>query len=444
MKKKITILVALILTLTSLWAQDTLSLSRAIQIALENNYSISVSRLDAQIASINNSWGTVGKLPSVDISGTSMIKLDSSNTTLTFPSPIPSSDTSSSKTTSTLSAGLSANWVLFNGFSANISKAKLGLVEELSENNIELLIESTIQSVILAYNQVLLEKHKRELFEEVFNLSADRYEYEKLKKQLGNATTFNLLQAQNSYLEDKTNVLLQEVAEKNAMRSLELLLATKDSIYYILTDSLQPEKTGYNLNNLHSKMLSDNKNLQIQYINLQMLEKDIMLSKAAYSPQIILSAGADVYANNINNQRSPDLAISGYDYYANATLKFNLYGGGKRSRASKIAKIEKEISEIQKTELEHSLSNALYTLYEMYELRKELLGVAQENLDAASLNMQIAEEKYKSGSISSFNYRDIQLIYERSALNYYNAVYNTISSELELKRIVGDLLVKSN
>jgi len=443
MIKKTTILVALTILGHVLFAQDTLSLSRAIQLALENNYSISVSKLDSKIASINNSWGTVGKLPTIDLTGTSANKIDSSNTDITFPSPIPPSDTSSSKTASTLNAGISANWVLFNGFTANINKAKLGLVQNLSDNNIELLIESTIQSVVLAYNEVLLERHKLELFNEIYNLSADRYEYEKLKKELGSATTFNLLQAQTAYLEDKTNVLMQEVAESKALRNLELLMGLQDSSAFDLTDSLMAEETIFDLSILESKLLSDNKNLKMQYINLQMLEKDIMLSKAAYSPQVILSAGADLYSNSIDNQRGADLSTTGFDYYANATLKFNLYGGGKRSRALKIAKIEREIGEIQKNELEHSLSNALHTLYEIYELRKELLSVAEENLAAASLNLQIAEEKYKSGSISSFNYRDIQLVYERSAINFYNAVFNTISSQLEVKKMIGDLMVKS-
>ncbi len=50
-------------------AQDTLSLSDALRMGLESNFSIRIARNDASIAKNNNSLGNAGFLPKIDASG---------------------------------------------------------------------------------------------------------------------------------------------------------------------------------------------------------------------------------------------------------------------------------------------------------------------------------------------------------------------------------------
>ncbi len=54
--------------------------------------------------------------------------------------------------------------------------------------------------------------------------------------------------------------------------------------------------------------------------------------------------------------------------------------------------------------------------------------------------MSISEDKYRSGVINSFNYRDIQLIFLSASYQRLNAVYNLISSKTGLTRITGGFL----
>jgi len=67
--------------------------------------------------------------------------------------------------------------------------------------------------------------------------------------------------------------------------------------------------------------------------------------------------------------------------------------------------------------------------------------VADESLEAAELNMTIADEKFRSGVITSFEYRDIQLIYLNSALRRLQAIYNLIGSRTSLTRLTGGFLM---
>ena len=78
--------------------------------------------------------------------------------------------------------------------------------------------------------------------------------------------------------------------------------------------------------------------------------------------------------------------------------------------------------------LEQALENQLAQEFELFEVRKELVVLAEENLKAAELNLELSKMKFENGSINSFNYRDIQILYFNTALNYQNSVFNLVQS----------------
>ena len=84
----------------------------------------------------------------------------------------------------------------------------------------------------------------------------------------------------------------------------------------------------------------------------------------------------------------------------------------------------------------------LLNLYELYNIQKDLLEVAEENLAATKLNLQISEEKFKSGAINSFNFRDVQIIYLNASLQRLNSIYNLISTDTELARLTGSIILR--
>lgn len=90
--------------------------------------------------------------------------------------------------------------------------------------------------------------------------------------------------------------------------------------------------------------------------------------------------------------------------------------------------------------LKHTLTNALAQNYELYQVRRELYLLAEENLEAAELNLSISKDKYESGSINSFNYRDVQIGYQNVALSRLNAIFNLIQSRTSLVRLTGGIL----
>ena len=87
-----------------------------------------------------------------------------------------------------------------------------------------------------------------------------------------------------------------------------------------------------------------------------------------------------------------------------------------------------------------NLNIQLEKLFDLYNVRKDLYNVAQENLEAANLNMQISRDKFRAGTINSFNYRDVQLIYLNASFNRLNTIYNLIDANTALMKITGGII----
>lgn len=399
MRKTITLLI--IFFSIQLNAQKSLNLMEAIEIGLENNFDIRVQSISEEQATINNDWGTAGRYPTINFTSTIDHNFN-------------------------YGAGVNLNWTLFDGFAINITKQRLNELQNLSEGNGIVLVESSIQSIVLAYNSVLLEQEKLKVYENLASLSKDRLEYEQMRNELGTTMSYELLQFKNAYLSDQSNVLLQEASVKSAVRNLKYLLGnTIDDI--ALSDSLVVFTSEFAFEDLKSKMQQSNNTMKNQYINIVLLQKEIELAESNYFPSVNLSVTGQ--ATNV-----------GSSMFGNITLNYNLFNGGMRKRALQIAKLEKDAGEIELENVKVTLENQLGDLLDYYNARKAIYKLSNEQLEMAKINMEISAEKLKAGVINSFDYRAVQLSFQNAAITQLNAVYNLIDANTSLIRITGGIL----
>lgn len=424
--KTLTIILIILFSGFCIQAQQQLSLTDAITKALENNYDIIIARGNQQIAETSNTWGAAGRYPYVNLS------LSDNNSY-----NINENDNS---TTVRLSGDASVSWTLFDGFSVRINKTRLDELEQLSKNNTVIMVEGTIQAVILAYYDALLQKEKLKTVQEVLSLSEDRYKQMEDRKAYGAAVTYDVLQAQNAYLSDRARFLLQEVAQKNSIRNLSYLMAEKEAINYDLTDKFEAIPVEYLFSDLVAQMISNNKSLQNQYVNQHLLENAITAAKSNYSPALSFRGGV---AGTSTRSEFADQEASwsnNANFYGNFTLSWNLFSGGNRKRAVQIAEIDQELGLVELEDIQHDLTNRLANLFEFYLVQQELLSVARENLEAARLNLQISQEKFDAGAINSFNFRDVQTFYLNAAQGELEAIYAFIDAHTSLLRLAGVII----
>lgn len=414
-------------------ARAELSLPQALEIGLENNFQIRISNENLRIAENNNSWGAAGMWPSISLGAVQNNRYDEGDS-YTVPG------TRDEYYTNLIAPYVNLNWTLFRGFSVHITKDKLDALERYSEGYATIVVENTIQGIVLAYYNALLQEELLSVTEEVKELSRDRYNYMMFKKDLGGAVTYDVLQAKNAYLDDSTTNLLQQLNVKNAYLNLNLLLGEGEDIEYNLTDEFTVQLLDFPLDSLLVQMMESNTNIRNQYINQEILRKDAQLARRNMYPVLSLNGGFDHANTRLKYVNADPSYTNSLDYYANFTLSFNLFNGGNVRRSIKNAEIGEQIAMLETEELEISLSNLMKTDHKLYIIRKELYNVSLANLESAKLNLGISTEKFRSGAINSFNFRDVQVIYLRAAAAKYEAIYNLIDIQTELLRLSGGII----
>jgi outer membrane protein len=413
--------------------QQSLSLSDALKVALSNNFQIQIVKKQTEIAENNDNWSEAGRYPSVNITvGQNNNISDQSNNPTAFIQELLISNS--------LQGGVALNWNLFSGFAVTANKEKLEQLKEQSKGNEVMVIENTMQAVILAYNDALLQKDKLTLISEVMSLSYDRYEYNKLKKEIGSTSSFELLQVRNAFLSDSINYLLQEIAHENSFRNLKLLLKIDENITLELTDRLIANIETYNVQDLEDKMLDNNANIKNQYINLEIIKQDIRLAKSQMYPTLGFGLGANATNSRFKIADFPAQNGLNINYYGNFSLSFNLFNGGKVKRQLENVAIQEEITNLNIDEAILSLKAQLNTQYKLYGARKIIAGLVKETFNNSRTNLAIAKEKYQTGVINSFDYRDIQLTFLNTGIATLEASYNLTDVHTELLRLTGRLI----
>ncbi len=425
----------------TLLAQGQLSLSDAIRLGLSNNFGIRIEQVNQEIARNNNSWGQAGRFPSINLTvGQSNGITDIDNPASFLQGQIRAND---------LNPVVAGRWTIFDGFSVKINKKRLDLLEVQSDGNADIVIENAVQAIVVAYYTVLLEMERTEVLEEVLTLSRDRYNYVLIRKDLGAAVTFDILQDKNSYLTDSSNYVLQELILNNSMRSLNLLLAEDLTNRFELIGSLDSQPNNYSYQDLFTKMTENNSNLRNQFIHQELLRNTFEQSRAARNPSLDLNFGysysknwQDLSKANFGSETGPPDVIKSRttNYFANFTLAFTLFDGGRITRQIKNARIQETMGTLQTDELKFLLNNDLLMALDRYNVRKKLLQISAERLDNASLNLDLSEERYKNGTINSFNYRDIQISYLQSALRNLQSKFDLIQTDTALLRLTGGIL----
>lgn len=447
-------------------AQDTLSLAKAIQIGLQNNFDVQIGRLNVDIANNNNNWGQAGMMPTINLIGNQPNNITQRKPANPFAVP-------GKSISDNLTGQLDVQFTLFDGFFVRLSKQRLDKLEELSNGNARFLMENTVQGIILGYYSVLLQREQLQVLITNKQFSKERYDYVKLRKELGGAITFDVLQEQNNYLTDSASVLQQEIFLKNTLRDLNLLLNENINKTYVFTEGIPFENEEYRYEDLRDKMLSSNTNLKNQYISQELFRNSTRIAESNYSPTILLNTGVNgsldklnanfrsntgntientvgyvnrdanlpVY-NTVNETALTPQTITGNSYgvYANFGLRFTLFNGGQIRRAVENSQIQERIAQLSTDQLKLSLENDLLASFDLYNLRRQLVQIAQVRLQAAELNLQLGNERYKNGALSAIDLRIVQDNYQRAALENYLAIYANISSRVDLVRLTGGLL----
>jgi len=430
-------------------AQEALSLSQSIDLAMQQNYAVQIAQRNADIAQNNNEWGTAGRYPNINLTLGLNNGFNDANNPASFTREITTLNTG-------VTPGVEVIWTLYNGNRVNLTKRQLEQLERVGQGNVRIAVENTIRSVILAYYATLIEQERLEIRRQSLVLSRDRVNYESIRQEFGRASTFDVLQNQDAYLNDSTLFLQQGIAYENALRNLNLALGVDDlNKRYELTDRLDFVAVDYNTEALQTAMLANNQLLQNLYLNRDLSSINTRIQESAKFPSVSLRTGG-TYNNSISNGSAtlssrdslgqPNIldldAVrnNSLNFFLNFSVAYNLFDGGVRKRSIENAKTGELIAQLEVENLKRTLNTQLANTIATYNNQKQLLELTNQLVDNAQRNLDIAGERFRGGLISSFDYRTVQLGYINATQGRLNALFNLKNIETELLQLAGGLL----
>lgn len=445
MTKYITLLTIAIVCITGpAWSQTPLSLEEAVAIGIQRNFRVQAARNDAEVANNNNDWGNAGRYPDVNATVSLNNGFNNNQNPASFLLELTALN-------SGISPGVEATWVLYGGHRVRIAKDQFNRLEEQAQGNVRQTVETTIEDIILSYYQAVIQQEQLQVRAEVMRLSHERLEYQRTRREFGQTSTFDVLQTQDAYLNDSTSFLVQQTNVINAMRNLYRAIGEDNpGAGYSLSDRLPLEAVEYDLNDLRNRMLASNQMLFNLRMNRELAGLQTRVQESFRKPTLSLRTGMsytltrNIFANGIfANGEERDLGgiqNTNLNMLINLVASYNLFDGGVRKLNVQNARIQEMSAQFQVEDLRRNLLAQLENTFEIYNNQKQVVGLSNSLVENARRNIEIAEERFRGGLISFFDYRSIQLSYLNATQTRLNALFNLKTTETELLRLSGGLL----
>ena len=439
---------ALCLLLLPLSGQRSLSLSDAIQEGLENNYQIRLARADRNVADNNNDYALTGKYPTITLGVSPNVSYrDNTN-----PASIVVSSTA---TTFGIGPTANLNWTLFNGGRVEVAKDQLATLAGLTAGQLQVQVENSVAEIILAYYDAVVQREQIEVLQRVLDLSRDQIDYQNVRKEFGRAGTFDELQARDAYLSDSTQLTLQRLNYEVATQNLLQTLGAEDINEPLdLTTELTFNGERFDESTLTTRLETNNSQLKALAINRELAGIQTQLIRTEYAPTVALNTGLgyDISAqrgtqtfdfNDERGSREVDIprdaarTLSGNIGFG---VNYLLYDGKNRRVREQSAKLEEITANLEYQATSQQLHTQLLNAVARHERQIEVVTITESLIENARRNINIAEERFRGGTINSFDYRTIQLNLVNAEFQLLNALLNLKNTETEVLRLTGQVV----
>ena len=421
----------------SLNGQEVLTLEKAISIGMENNFSIKIDEKNIEIAETNNTWVNSGKTPTIDLNAGFNNSLTNNNN--------PASFLQGTFYNGSLNASLNGNWVIYNGGRFKINKQQLELAVSQQRLARATGIHDLLRDIYQQYYTVIFQQEQLEVLNQIFGLSKDRLRYENIRKEYGQSNSYNLIQFQSAVVTDSVSIIQQEQNIKVAKRNLYQTLNIIGFENYQFEETLEVRPDPINEEALRTVLSEESYTLKSLEMlgNLNRLNTEF--TKISRKP--ILSVNGNLGYSRTGFKFFADDPTTGdpFDFVqsniftggANLALNYNLYDGGKQKNDIEAAKLQEEIDQLTFLEAKANLSNQLDILLDNYQNQVELLALTDTQIEIARQNIELTEERFKAGQLSSLDFRNVQIQYLNAAFNKISAIFDLLISRNEIDWLVG-------
>jgi adhesin transport system outer membrane protein len=417
------------------YGQVIFDLNECIKTGLEKNFSLLIAKNSEAIAKNNFTPGNAGFLPTLDLSGKQSGTIYDMKMNLTDGSQ----STSKGVYNSTSYAGLAMDMTIFNGFNVQTTYKKLNELKQVGELNTQLAIENLVADIVSGYYNYIQQIELLNNIKYAVTLSKERLRIDEDRYLLGSSSKLQVLQSRVYLNSDSSRLSRQFEVVRAAQIRLNELMAVED-----LSQMFSSKDTSItvNPNLLFEKLLEEtiakNTSLLIASKNKTISEYDSKIIASRSYPYLTASSGYNYYLNTYSSGTTKNQYTNGLSY--GLTLGMNLFDGLNQRRNIRNASIDVKNKELKYQEIEQGVKADLITFYSAYSNYLRLVTLEKQNLETATENLYIAMERYKLGSLSGIDLREVQKSLLDAKESLLSVEYQAKLAEISLFLISGRIM----
>lgn len=444
------LLIALLLFTSNALAQEqrTITLEEAIEIALENNYSLKQAKNNLDLADHEVRSEYADFLPSVSGSFSGSRRTGQQFISDRFSEGL---DPFVDITSQSISGNLSANIPVFNGFE-NINS--LRATEQSKVSNEESLARSREQVIFntaSSYLQVLLDMELLDIRKENLENSQKQLEQVEAQVEVGSRPTVDLYNQEAQVANEELLLTQQE----NSLKFSKIVLVRELQIdpmgdYQFSVPDLKSDidaevVESYSLSELIDQALLNRSDLKSTIADIRSLEYQLKIAKNNLLPSVSASAGLSTSYSDQYSVLGEDVSFNDqfFDQRINRSFGFSvsvpIFQNWNRMYNIEASKVQLKNAELNLDNARLQVIQEVTQAYNDYSSYLKQLEASEKSLVASERAFETQQERYNVGSSTLIELSQAQASYVEAQSNYTQAMYNLIFQEKLLDYFLGKL-----
>ena len=423
-----------LLTAAVSFAQDTLSLSEAVSLALANEHGIRIAKNEAAIAEAQATAGNAGLLPRIDASGRG--NYSNQDTKLDFTEGIPDVERNGVVNTA-LGGQVGLTYTLFNGMGNFATLERAQLNAQLADLRTRAQVEGTLTQVIALYYAIAALDEDVSITQRILEISADRFKRQEGKAALGGTGRLDVLNAQVDLQSDSTAFILALQRRERSARELNVLMGRIPDSPVNVSRTITYAQ-GLSQEQLVQEAMQGNVQLASATAQVRAAEVDQRIAKSLRWPRLDLNAN---YGVN-DQQNGVGLVLGTYTQGLNSglTVSVPLFDGGRINTQAEQARLRAENAQLAEQQARLQVERDVRNAFTTWRSQREVLRIQGDAVSTAQLNFDRTRELFQSGQLTGLQFRQAQLDLADAERRAVVSGFDTKVAELQLLRASGGLL----
>ena len=396
----------------------TLTLDKALEIALDENPTMKVAAEEIALKKVASKEAWQSLLPEASLNGSLDHTIKAAEMKLNDMSFKMGQDG-----TNTANAGLSINLPLF---APAVYRAM-----SMTKTDIELAVEKSraseldlINQVTKAYYQLMLAQDSYEVLQGSYKLAEDNFNVVNAKYQQGAVSEFDKISAEVQMRSIKPNVISAVNAVTLAKLQLKVLMGITADVDIKTDDNLTNYESMLFANQLKEEDMSlENNTTMKQFeLNMKLLEKNVKSLKTNFMPTLSMS-----FSYQYQSLYNPNINFFDYTWSNSSSLMFNLsiplYRASNFTKV-KSARIQMRQLDWNRIDTERKLNMQVVSYRNNMTASSEQVVSNKENVMQAEKAVQIAGKRYEVGKGTVLELNSSQVSLTQAQLTYNQSIYD--------------------